>query len=571
MTKIEQLRAQFQKYQLNGYLVSTMDEYLSEYAPASAKRLEYISGFSGSNGWLIIREQGKNLFFTDGRYLAQAEIQLGGECLIFDQKLLTNFNWQEFFLAETVIGFDPKLFSEAALKLFKNLTLKPLKENLIDIIWENRPEPSKAKIYNYDIQFCGETYESKITRCREFIKQHEACSLLVTKPEAVCWLLNIRSHDQEFAPLLLAHALVTLDEVYLLADINRVEQSILDRNDITIAPEASLEKLLKEQEGKILFDSTLCNKYISDFLKQLMNAETVANPCLLWKACKNEIEINQMIQAHIEDGVAVCEFLALLAQGAMANYSEYELGIKLTELRSSRKGYIMDSFPSIIGFQENSAIIHYRAAVDTAKKIAGEGVILVDSGGQYHGATTDITRTLVMGKPSDEHIACYTRVLKGHLNLAMAKFPVNSVSGANLDVLARQFLWQSGQDYPHGTGHGVGSFLNVHESPPNISLNSHQHKFANGMVVSNEPGFYQNGKFGIRIENMVYVKFSEFPDFLEFANLTMVPYTKDLIDWNLITPQELAFIKSYYREIKDKIMPLLSENGKKWLSYELSF
>ena len=501
-TKLHELRLLFPENQINGYIISTKDEYLSEYLPAYAKRLEYLTGFSGSNGLAVILEN-TVLFFTDGRYLIQCAKELDKDLFqIFDQKQLIDFPWHNYARPGDIIGYDPEIFTSNALLPFKKLNLKAVGGNLIDKIWTERPPKLNSKIYDYNISFAGEERAEKIAKCRNFLDTHTGEALVITNPEILCWLFNIRAADIEFSPLLLANGCVTKENVYLFTDITRIQG---DLKGITIMPETAFVQIIQQQQGKILFDDSLCSKYISDIIKQKEH-QNVVNPCLLWKACKNSVEIAKMIEAHVQDGIAVVEFLSFLAINDLSNYSEYDLGLKLKGFRSKGYNYVTDSFPAIIGFKENGAVIHYRASQNSAKKIAGDGLLLIDSGGQYLGATTDITRVVVIGRPEQKYREYYTKILKGHLSLAMVKFPKESVTGANLDILARQFLWQDGDDYPHGTGHGVGSFLSVHEGPQNISLTSHGTKLAAGMVISNEPGFYQPGDFGIRIENMMYVK-----------------------------------------------------------------
>jgi Xaa-Pro aminopeptidase len=564
-TKLHELRLLFPENQINGYIISTKDEYLSEYPPAYTKRLEYLTGFSGSNGLAIILE-GTVLFFTDGRYLTQCAKELDKDFFqIFDQKQLIDFSWHNYARPGDIIGYDPEIFTSNALLPFKKLNLKAVGGNLIDQIWTERPPKPNSKIYDYNISFAGEERAEKIAKCRSFLDAHSGEALVITNPEILCWLFNIRAADIEFSPLLLANGCVTKENVYLFTDITRIQG---DLKGITIMPETAFIQIIQEQQGKILFDDSLCSKYISDIIKQKEH-QNVVNPCVLWKSCKNSVEIARMIEAHVQDGVAVVEFLSFLTNNDLSNYSEYDLGLKLQDFRSKGYNYVTDSFPAIIGFKENGAIIHYRASQNSAKKITGNGLLLIDSGAQYFGATTDITRVAIIGSPEQKHREYYTKILKGHLSLAMVKFPKESVTGANLDILARQFLWQDGDDYPHGTGHGVGSFLSVHEGPQNISLTSHGTKLASGMVISNEPGFYQPGEFGIRIENMMYVKETTNGNFLEFAMLTLAPYEKNLIDKDLLSKDELNYLNSYYKLIENKIMPHLSDQGKRWLHTQL--
>ena len=563
--KLSQLRSLFQESDINGYILSTKDEYLSEYPPDCVKRLEYLSGFSGSNGLAIILEN-TILFFTDGRYLTQVIQELDNTLFqIFDQKSLINFPWENYIHQNAIISYDPEIFTNRSLLLFKKLNLKPLQGNLVDKIWTERPPQPNSKIYNYDIAFAGEERSEKFAKCRDFLEIHDAEALVITNPEILCWLFNIRASDIEFSPLVLANGWITKNKACLFTDISRLDSNL---SGINIMPEDSFIQVIQKQQGKILFDDNLCSKYISDLIKQ-KKYQIIVDPCLLWKSCKNSVEIDNMIEGHVIDAIAVIEFLSFLTNNDLSNYSEYDLGLKLTEFRAKGRNYVADSFPAIIGFKENGAIIHYRALQDSAKKITGNGLLLIDSGGQYLGSTTDITRVVSIGEPQSNHQEYYTKILKGHLALGMIKFPKASITGANLDILARQFLWKGGDDYPHGTGHGVGSFLSVHEGPQNISLSSYNIKFASGMVVSNEPGFYEPGKFGIRIENLMYVKNSSDLDFLEFTMLTLVPYEKNLINWKMLNNNELEYLSKYYQLIEKRIMPHLSEQARKWLQNQL--
>lgn len=565
--KLEQLRKILKEHNYSGYIISTTDEYLSEYTPAYAKRLEYITGFTGSNGLAIIL-QDTVLFFTDGRYVNQSLTQLNDHLFeVFDQQLLPDFPWDDYVQKGQDVAYDPKIFSRRTLKYLQKLSLKPHAENLIDQIWANQPSRPNSTIYDYPLEFAGKDYIEKINQVREFIKEQQASALILTNSDSICWLLNIRAHDVEFSPLLLAHAIITHHQIFLFTSKNRYNNS--HGKDITIYPEEEFLNTINSLNGVILFDKNLCSDHIATFIEKNQHKD-IANPCIEWKAQKNPIEIKYMKKRHIQDAIAVCEMLAYLSTEDITNLSEYDIGKKLTELRKKRESYIMDSFPAICGFQENGAIIHYRAEKTSAKKLQGEGLLLIDSGGQYLGATTDITRTIPIGTTQEEHKEYYTKVLKGHIALAMAVFPENKVTGANLDILARQFLWKQGKDYAHGTGHGVGSFLSVHEGPQNISLNGTMSTIKKGMVMSNEPGYYVPSKFGIRIENMMYAQESRYPGFLEFSMLTLVPYSRELIITEMLNEEEIAYIKEYYFNIETLVAPYLSDNAKLWIKKQLS-
>ena len=551
----------------HGYLVPSSDEYLSEYTPLYAKRLEYITGFTGSSGLALVLENAV-LFFTDGRYITQCFTELDDQLFdVYDQQLIPSFSWSNFVEKDAIIAYDPSLFTAPNLQKFSGLNLKDYTPNLIDEIWDSQPAKPNSKIFDYPIEYAGIGWEEKIQNCRSIIEENKADSLVICDPASVCWLLNIRASDIEFSPLLLANMIITKSEAYLFTDEKRFDTGLI-RDGVSLLPYVEFPQIINNHQGVILFDETQCSIYLSSLIKN-GKFKQLKNPCMLWKACKNNVEIDYMKQGHIQDAVAVCEMLSFMVDEDISSLSEYDLGIKLTNFRRNRERYIYDSFPTICGFQENGAIIHYRADQDKAKTISGDGLLLIDSGAQYWGATTDITRTIAIGKIKPEYKTFYTNVLKGHIALAMIKFPQKKVTGANLDILARQYLWQSGLDYPHGTGHGVGSFLSVHEGPQNISLTAYGTYIKVGMVVSNEPGYYLPGEFGVRIENLMLVKESLLPGFLEFEMLTLVPYAKELIDFTMLNQHEYSYLKTYYQTIGNKILPKLSIQAKSWLKNQL--
>lgn len=566
--RIEQLKAILSLEGIDGYIIPSWDEYMSEYAPAHAKRLEYISGFTGSRGIALILLHSKSLFFTDGRYLEQAARELDSEVfIVIDLKDLPTLNWSKYLNDNMVIGYDPNIFTKNDLKSFAKLKLKGVVGNLVDRIWTNQPSRPSGKVYAYDETYAGKSHVDKILECRGFLKQHAAGCLIIAGPDSVCWLLNLRSSDVEFTPILLASAIVTGEEVYLFADQDRVSSEAL-RPEVKVMAESEFAKVLLSIEDKILLDENITAVATLDLLKS-KGYEHINDPCRLWKSLKNTAELKYAQEGHIKDAAALCEFLAYIASDDnLANKTEYDLGLILTELRAKQPGYVMDSFATICGFKENGAVIHYRATEGSAKKVEGNGLLLIDSGGQYLGATTDVTRTIAIGTPTPEQKRRYTQVLKGHIALADMTFP-KGVTGGNLDALARRYLWQDGQDYAHGTGHGVGSFLSVHEGPQSISLKNNV-LLAAGMIVSNEPGFYKTGEYGIRIENLICVEEAETTGFLRFAPLTLVPYAKELIDMEMLERSERTYLNNYYRIIKEKVSPLLSEKAKVWVEEHIN-
>jgi len=613
--RIDSLRSLFTEYGIDGYIIPSNDKYMSEYVPQYAKRLEYITGFSGSNGMVIICKDSA-LFFTDGRYLEQASKEVDLELFkIFDLRdISTTLD------KDTKIGYDPELFTYPAISNLK-FNFQKVNGNLVDKIWQNQPLEPNSKVYLHDIKFAGVSHIEKINKCREILnvipakagiqkvtnkvldsrfrgndnkEDRNDAALVILDSSSICWLLNLRASDVAYTPLMFAKVIITPEKLYLFIDLGRISSEIInERPEVTILPEEEFENILKNFDN-IFIDDSIASVHIMDLIAD-KQVQKITDPCLMPKACKNDIEIKHATNFHIKDAVALCEFFAdldksirhcektqsvdeaisgkydkIATQSVTARndeLTEHTIGLKLTEYRAKQEGYVSDSFPAICGFQENSAIIHYRADPTTAKKIEGQGILLIDSGGQYSGATTDITRTIVIGEATVEQKNRYTQVLKGHIALAKAKFPKNIVTGANLDILARQYLWQEQEDYPHGTGHGVGSFLSVHEGPQSISLRN-KTILQPGMILSNEPGFYIPGKYGIRIENLMYVK--ENNGWLEFETLSLVPYAKKLIDIKLLNSDEISYIKEYYQKIRDKVYNLLSSHAQNWLNSEIN-
>lgn len=571
---VNNIRGIFANYDIGAYIIPSDNEYFIEYPAESYSRLKYMTNFTGSNGLVVIGQE-VALFFTDGRYLAQGKRQLDSRVFqIFDIKDLRYFPWSNYLNDAEMFGYDPKLFSNLKLKIFSAIAprLTKISENLVDQIWSNKPSAPSSQVYIHQVEFAGQTHNDKIAMCRDILAEHSADTMIVTSIDSICWLLNLRANDTPYSPLMLSKVLITNHQLYLFINPSRITKEVaLARPEITILPEEKFADLLS-QGKKILVDENIVQSHIMDLLNSQL-VEKIGEPCQLYKACKNDIEIKHAINFHIEDAVALCEFFAYIFDLTnLHDYDEYELGEILTKFRSKQDKYIMDSFPTICGFKENSAIIHYHATQIQSKKIVGNGILLIDSGGQYQGCTTDVTRTFIIGKPTNEQKIRYTQVLKGHIALSTIKFPANITTGAHLDVLARQFLWNDEQDYPHGTGHGVGSFLGVHEGPQNIHASSNITLKA-GMILSNEPGYYKTNDFGIRIENLMYVRetqqntpLTNHQQFLEFCPLTLVPYAKELIEQKMLNQDEKNYLKQYYQKITSHLSPLLSDHSKQWLA-----
>lgn len=554
-SKIESLREVLKAHSLGGYIVPTKDEFQSEYPSAFARRLEYLTEFTCSNGVLVIFEN-RALFFTDSRYLNAAKESIK-DAEVFDIRGVTNFDWA----FDKKVGYDPKILTKYYLKIFEKLNLVPVNGNLVDKIWQNQPSIPASLAYHYDIKYSGQEADKKIEILREIIKKKKYESLLITSPESVCWLLNIRASDSETSPIMLSYCYVDADKLVLFTSDREFATGALPK-EVVLKDFSELEGFLQNMNTKICVPNN-CAIAIAHLIPSDKLIED-SDPILLLRAIKNETEIEGAKQAHIKDAVALIEFFAWFEENGIG-LDEYELGLKLTEFRDCQESYVMDSFEPICGFRANGAKIHYKADEKTAEKISGNGLLLIDSGGHYLGGTTDVTRTIAIGEPTHKQKEYYTKVLKGHIALAKVRFP-KGLMGCHLDVLARQNLWDICEDYGHGTGHGVGNMLSVHEGPMSISLNDKSTILQEGMILSNEPGYYKDGEFGIRIENLQYIKkCEENVNFLQFEQLTLVPYCSDLILFDRLNADETSYLRQYNKRIEEVVMPLLSDRGREFL------
>ena len=535
---INKLLSLIEKHGLDGFLVPSNDEFQSEYTPEYNNRLKFLTSFTGSNGIALITKK-KLVFFTDGRYLLQAKRELSEDFIIEN---ITHLYDNKYLFGK--IGFDPKLHLANAIERFKNCELIAC-ENLVDLIWENRPKYIQSKIFDYPAKYAGESKESKLQKISQYLKINNFDAIIITDPYNICWLLNIRGDDVPYNPVILSYAVCYQDRKIELVAIEEFTEKVkpLKNKQIEIDPSSA--------------SIWVMNHFVNPILKQ--------DPCVLLKACKNKKEIKQAKEIHIIDGVALTKLLFWL-ESSYKNITEIDIGNKLLEYRSLSPRFITPSFATIAGFAENGAVIHYHANQDTNKKLDKDGLLLIDSGGHYYGGTTDITRVIPIGRPTHEQKLNFTLVLKGHIALAQAKFP-KGTSGADLDILARQFLWKEQKDYPHGTGHGVGNCLNVHEGPQRISKFSRQ-ELIEGMILSNEPGYYKNGEYGIRLENLMVVKKTK-DSFLEFETISLAPISKKLILKKLLSIDEMKWLNNYHKKIYKELSPFLSSKEKIWLKSTL--
>ncbi len=557
--KLSALRSAMKESGVQGYLVPRADEFQGEFVAPYAERLQWLSGFTGSAGIAIILVD-KAVVMSDGRYTLQLDAQVDLNCFETANSVKAKPEEWLFENGGGEIGYDPMLFTPAQVEAFekKNNALKPISENLIDQIWQDQPGAPKGKVSLFSQKLAGISAAKKIEIVKAAISEHAAQACLIALPDSVSWLLNIRGSDTDFIPSVHARALVHADgAVELFIDKNKLGG--LDIPAIAKPPEALLETL-NAIDGKVLMDF----KHTPIALKT-DNALNAPDPCIAPKAIKTESEITAIKAAHIIDGVAVTKFLYWLAH-LEGEVTEQDAESKILALRKSHPAFKGMSFPTIAGFGPNGAIIHYRASAKTNAPLKQGSLLLVDSGGQYYdgktiAGTTDITRTVAIGKPSKAMREHYTLVLKGHIGLANATFP-KTATGAQVDVFARKPLWEAGIDYAHGTGHGVGCYLAVHEEAASLSVRGTS-PVKPGMLISNEPGFYEEGAYGIRTENLVLCV--EKGEMLGFETIGYAPFDKTLIVMDMLNEGERAWLKAYNEEIKSHILPKLDAPEAKWL------
>ena len=556
-SKINSLRHKLTKFNIDAYVVPKNDMYFNEYS--SPDRLKLISNFDGSAGLAIILKD-KNYLFVDGRYTTQAESQSGKNFNIIE--IHKKLPWR-VLKHKIKIGYNPYCFTSFILKrYFKNyFVLVPI---YLDLIIKNKNRKTKKKFYFIEDNISGENSKSKISRVLKFLHKDKSDCLFVTAPENVAWLLNLRGKDNPNSPIPNCRLILKKNgKIYLF--VNKSKISNLFSNDnfkkVKVVDENKTNIFLKKlSQKKIIIDRLSCSLAYENIVKNKLKVSDKSDPIYNLKSIKNNIEIKNFIRSHILDGVAVIKFLYWF-KNVKKNISELDAEKKLNFFRKKSKNYLFPSFNTIAASGPNGAIIHYRVNKKTNRLIKKDDIFLCDSGGQYKYGTTDITRTTSLGKQPNKIKNIFTYVLKGHIAVANAN--LNKLTSAHLlDSLARKFLKKKGLDYPHGTGHGVGYFLNVHEGPIAISK-GYKIMVRPGHVMSNEPGFYKKGKFGIRLENMIYV--NKLQNRIRFKNLTMVPFEKELINFKLLTKKERDYLISYNLEIYKNVEKYLTYEEKFWL------
>jgi len=556
---VKKFKNLLKEYKLDGYIIPKNDEYFNEYVSSAKDRLKFISNFSGSAGFVVILKN-KNYLFVDGRYTIQARIQSGKNFKVITipkkfPKDVLKFN------KKLTIGFDPRLHTESKLNFLfniKNISLKSVNKNLVDIVWSKRPKELIKPFYSLSKKNTGISSEEKILEVKKFFNKNKVDYLLVTAPENIAWILNIRGHDSIFSPIPNARLLMNKNgDIHFFANpkkITMIKKSLPKK--IIFHEESKIEKILTNlYKNKIFLDSLSCSIYYKNLLKKKNIIVEKIDPIHFFKSIKNITEIKNMKKSHLSDGVALTKFLFWIKKNfRKKKITELSAQKKLENFRKMNKSYKFPSFSTISGSGPNTAIIHYRASPKTNRSLRKGDLYLVDSGGQYSFGTTDVTRTISLDNKSNYTKEIYTRVLKGHIAVSNFALKKNS-TGSKVDQSARKFLKEIKLDYPHGTGHGVGYFLNVHEGPQSFSKNN-KINLRNGMIISNEPGYYKEGSFGIRIENLIYINQNKFNE------LTMVPIEKDLINKKILNNNEINWINKYHSRVKKNLMKFMSFQEK---------
>ena len=547
---MKSLKRLIKKYNLDGYIIPKNDEYFNEYVHPSKDRLKFISGFSGSAGFAIILKN-KNYLFVDGRYTIQARYQSGKkfEVVTMPRKFPKNVVKTN---KKIILGFDPKLHTEKQLSFLfkiKNISLKSIDQNLVDIVWYKKPKEFIKPFFSLSKKNTGTTTGKKIWKVKNILSKNNADYLLVTSPENVAWILNIRGYDSHYSPIPNARLLISkkgdIDFFVNPKKITKIKK-ILEKK-VYIHDERRTKNILKHiSKKRVWLDSLSCSFYFKSMLSKRNNIIEKIDPIHFFKSIKNNTEIKNIRKSHLIDGIALTKFLFWLKKNfKKKRITEISAQKKLESFRKMNSAYKFPSFDTISGSGPNSAIIHYRASPKTNRALKKGELYLVDSGGQYSFGTTDVTRTVSLDNKSNYVKEIYTRVLKGHIAVSSFKIKKNS-TGSHVDQNARKFLKKIKLDYPHGTGHGVGYFSNVHEGPQSLSKKN-KINLKNGMVLSNEPGYYKEGAFGIRIENLVYIKRNKFEE------LTVAPIEKDLINKRILNRREIRWFNNYHEKVKKNL------------------
>ncbi|HDP74795.1 MAG TPA: aminopeptidase P family protein [Bacteroidales bacterium] len=579
--RLSLLRKQMKKADVDAYIVHHSDPHLSEYIPDYWKEREWLSGFTGSAGTLVVTQENAALW-TDSRYFIQAEMQLRDSgielCKIGMPETPDIQSWLALNIKQnSTVACNGLLISLSNQRaLSENLNEKKFKVrfdiDLVCKIWDDRPPVPQQKVFIHPAEFAKVSVQEKLGRIRKELMVRNATAYLMCALDEICWTFNLRGSDILYNPVFLAYALVDDDKATLYVDENKLTDEVLQfltNEQVAVKPYNKIfDKLAKLKKKDVLvLDPAKVNYSIYSTIPSNIKIIETTGLATLIKARKQPVEVEGISDAMVQDGIAMVEFLYWLEQNVTSGkVTEIIVAKKLLEFRSKRKNFVSESFGSIVGYADHAAIVHYSATPETNYIVKPEGFLLVDSGGQYLTGTTDITRTIHLGKPTAEEKRDYTLVLLGMIRLSMARFP-KGTRGSQLDTFARMALWSQGLNYGHGTGHGVGYFLNVHEGPQQIRPENHL-PIEPGMVMSNEPGLYRPNAYGIRIENLVVCvddETNDFGSFLRFETLTLCPIDTNAIDLDMLTVQEREWLNHYHQLVYLKLSPHLATEHEKWL------
>lgn len=575
--KLDALRQEMKKENIQAYIVPTSDDHDTEYVCSHFMSRSYLSGFTGSAGTLVVGLDQAALW-TDGRYFIQAKDQLAGSGIDLMKMGVEGTPSISAYIVDhlssgSVVGFDGRLFSEAMVEIYeeafdkKDLILKT-DLDLVDRIWKDRPVLPHTSTFHFEKQYAGKTMVEKIAAVRDILS---ADHLMITKVDQVAWLFNLRAHDIPSFPVAMAYAIVSQDKASIYIDDSRLDatsRELFAKNHVTIRPYDEIYTDVQTLTGTVSVDPYTINSTLYRFIEA--DIEEEENPIELMTACKNEVEIEQTKHAHLKDAIAMTQFMYWLKTNVgKIPMSEMSAAQKLHDLRASQADFIEDSFATIAAYKEHGAIVHYQSSPETDVPLQPEGLFMVDSGGHYYQGTTDITRTFVLGEITEYERKCFTWALQCHIRLEQATW-LYGCTGEQLDMIARQPLWKHSLDFKHGTGHGVGHVLSVHEGPNVIRWQQAYTPFEAGMITSDEPGIYIEGQFGIRHENEVLavnLDKNAYGQFMGFEPLTWVPFDVDGLDVDEMEPAEVAWLNAYHAKVYEKVSPYLNEQQRQWLAH----
>ena len=572
---------------LAAYVVPGNDPHASEYMASHWCEMQWLSGFHGESGTMVVTMD-KALLWTDSRYYLQAGIELKDSTIELmrdsDIDCPSVVEWLNGLMDEGMkglVGVNPEMFSVNDYKEWsEKIELKSI--DLIKLLWtEDRPAIPADKLYPYSADFAGETVESKLARMREQLAKKKADALIISALDEIAWLLNIRGNDVEYNPVVISYVVLETDKCTLFVDSAKIDspaQNYLDFNNIDIKPYEAVFDYIRSLSGTVLYDGARVNEALFEAIPEGCKKINAKSPILIDKAHKNAVELEGERIAMRQDCVALTRFFRWLDEEAFANgqtQTEWSLMEKLHEFRLMGENFVEESFGTIAGYKGNGAIVHYAATEDNCAKVKPEGMLLLDSGGQYLDGTTDITRTVWLGGRIPQQAKFdYTYVLKGHIALARARFP-RGTRGNQLDALAKQYMWEAGITFGHGTGHGVGHFLGCHEGPQNVRTDNNPTALEVGHIISDEPGIYRTDQWGIRTENLITVipakqtKATTTEDeWLQFETLTLCFYDTSLIEMSLMTEDEIDWLNAYHVRVYKEVSPLLNDEEKKYLAYK---